>query len=67
LNRQELHIVTEIFHFYVLVDKGVTVEQRLEVSHIVMFRRTINDHINVITGIGNDRIVQNATRFVGDQ
>ena len=39
----------------------------LKVFHVTKFGGSVNDHINVITGIGNDSIVNDTSVGVGDE
>jgi hypothetical protein len=59
-----LHGVFQIVHAHLALE---TRHLRFEMLHVTKFRGTVDDHVDVIAGIGNDGIVKNATLVVCDQ
>jgi hypothetical protein len=64
LQRQELHRVLQVLH------GNIATKRRhlfFKMNHVTKLGGTIDDHVDVVTGVGNDGIINDTAFFVCDQ
>jgi hypothetical protein len=64
LDRQQLHVIAEVLHAHVAVKQ---LHLLVKVLHVPDFGGPVHDHVHVVSGVGNDGVVNDPAVLVGNE